>query len=292
MRKTLTSRPDVPAEVLRRIAAAALSQNRTENFPVALRFLPREPRNHLLRVYTYARFVDDIGDRAPGDRLALLDLVADDVARLPAGRAQLGPVAGLQPLVPAHGLTVEPLLDLITANRIDQTQPRYESFDDLLGYCAKSAAPVGRMVLVIAGVRNEAAVARSDAVCAALQVLEHCQDVREDALAGRVYLPADDLRAAGVGDADLTAHVTAPGLRRVVGMQVERAERLLDAGGALVRSLRGWARFAVAGYVAGGRATAHALRAADYDVLGRAISPTKARTGVELGRLLMARAGR
>jgi squalene synthase HpnC len=287
MAVTLTSRPDASAEVLRQLAQRALDQHRTENFPVALRFLPRTARDHLLRVYTYARFVDDVGDRADGDRLALLHLVEADVARLPRGNPQLGPVAGLLPLVAAHGLTTEPLLDLLEANRLDQTKTRYTTFDDLLAYCAKSAAPVGRMVLTVADVGDEAAVRRSDAVCAALQVLEHCQDVREDALAGRVYLPAEDLRAAGVDDADLTARVTSPALRRVVATQVERAEHLLAEGPELVRGLRGWARVAVAGYIAGGRATAHALRAADHDVLARHIGPTTPRTAVEAGRLLI-----
>ena len=272
---TLTSRPDASAEVLRQIAQRALTQHRSENFPVALRFLPRTPRDHLLRVYTYARFVDDVGDCADGDRLALLALVAADVRRLAGGQPQLAPVAGLLPLVSAHGLTPEPLLELVEANRIDQTKTRYTTFDELLGYCAKSAAPVGRLVLLIAGVADETAARRSDAACAALQVLEHCQDVREDAVAGRVYLPADDLRAAGVDDAELTAYVTPPAVRRVLATQVERAERLLDDGPALVRSLRGWARIAVAGYLAGGRATAHALRAADYDVLARDVVPSR-----------------
>jgi squalene synthase HpnC len=276
--------------VLRQLAQRALTQHRTENFPVALRFLPRTPRDHLLRAYTYARFVDDVGDCADGDRLTLLALVEADVARLSGGQPELGPVAGLVPLVSAHRLTPEPLLDLVEANRVDQTKTRYTTFDELLGYCAKSAAPVGRLVLLIAGVSDETAVRRSDAVCAALQVLEHCQDVREDAAAGRVYLPGEELRAAGVAETELTARVTPPALRRVVATQVERAERLLDEGPALVRSLRGWARIAVAGYLAGGRATAHALRAADYDVLARDIVPSKRRTAVELVRLLSGRA--
>lgn len=286
---TLTSRPDAPAEVLRQLAQRALTQHRTENFPVALRFLPRTARDHLLRIYSYARFVDDVGDRADGDRLALLRLVEADVARLPRGNPQLGPIAGLLPLVAAHGLSTEPLLDLLEANRLDQAKTRYTTFDDLLGYCAKSAAPIGRMVLIVADVHDETAVRRSDAVCVALQVLEHCQDVREDALAGRVYLPADELRAAGVDDAQLTARATTPALRRVVATQVQRAERMLDEGPELVRGLRGWARVAVAGYIAGGRATAHALRAADHDVLARHVAPTKPRTALEAGRLLIRR---
>jgi squalene synthase HpnC len=284
MRKTVTS-SDVAADVLREIAAGALAKNGSENFPVALRFLPAVIRDDLLRVYTYARFVDDVGDRAPGDRLALLDRIAADVRNLPAGRAELDPVVGLAPLIHTRGLALDPLLDLVEANRMDQTVTRYATFDDLLGYCAKSAAPVGRLVLAIAGVPDELAVRRSDAVCNALQVLEHCQDVREDALSGRIYLPGEELRAAGVADADLQLARTSPALRRVVATQVERAQRLLAQGPTLIGSLHGWARFAVTGYVAGGRATARALRDADFDVLARTIRPTKPRTAVEALRL-------
>jgi squalene synthase HpnC len=275
MSDTVTS-GDAAAQILQRIATDALDQHRTENFPVALRFLPRRVREQLLAVYAFARFVDDVGDRADGDRLALLELVDADVRKLPARRAELRPVVGVAAVADRCG--IEPLLDLVEANRIDQHTTRYEDFDALLGYCAKSAAPVGRLVLAIAGVRDQLAVRRSDAVCAALQVLEHCQDVREDAEAGRVYLPDAELRAAGVDSAELTARETSPALRRVVATQVERAERLLGDGAPLVQSLHGWARVAVSGYVAGGLATVAALRAADHDVLARPVKPAAART--------------
>src|SRR5690349_10306238 len=83
------------AAVLDRLAASAVRQHSAENFPVALRLVPAPQRDQLLRVYTYARFVDDVGDTAPGDRLALLDLIAADVRRLPHGTPQLAPVSGL-----------------------------------------------------------------------------------------------------------------------------------------------------------------------------------------------------
>jgi squalene synthase HpnC len=282
----VTSR-DAAGQTLHRVAATALDQHASENFPVALRFLPRDVRADLLRVYTFARFVDDVGDRAPGDRLVLLELVADDLRKLPAGGAELGPVADLAPLLATRGVQLEPLLDLVEANRMDQTISRYETFDELLAYCAKSAAPVGRLVLSIAGQHSELANHRSDRVCAALQVLEHCQDVREDAVAGRVYLPAEELRAAGVSDDDLRATTTSRPLRRVIAAQVDRAEQLLEDGPLLIATLRGWARLAVSGYVAGGRATARALRMADCDVLAQPVKPSKPRTVAGTARLAL-----
>jgi squalene synthase HpnC len=271
------------------IAAEAATKITGENFPVALRVLPRPAQDHLRRAYTFARFVDDVGDRATGDRLALLELLDRDVDQLAGGRPVFEPVRGLAPLVAEHGLSLQPLHDLVEANRRDQRVTRYASFDDLLGYCRLSAAPVGRIVLAIAGVPDSSAAAQSDKVCAALQVLEHCQDVGEDAAAGRIYLPTADLDEFGVREDDLHGNVTSHGLRRVIALEVQRAEQLLGAGRPLVRALHGWARFAVAGYVAGGRATATALRRADFDVLGRQVRPSRFRTAGQAALVLAGR---
>lgn len=271
--------------VLTEIAQRSVAQMGAENFPVALRMLPREPRDSLSRVYAFARFVDDVGDEAPGDRYALLDAVARQVqAQWDGAEAALAPVRGLGPLITSHAMPAQPFLDLIEANRIDQKISEYATFADLIGYCNYSAAPVGRIVLRLAEADTPSNVAASDEVCNALQVLEHCQDVGEDAARGRIYLPQDDLRRAGVGSGDLLATSTSTSLRRVIAIQVDRAERMLGAGRGLVRSLRGWSRFAVAGYLAGGEATARALARADYDVLPATIRPAKAQVALALAR--------
>jgi squalene synthase HpnC len=271
------------AEALSEVASRAPAQAAAENFPVALRVVPARPRAHLRRVYAYARFVDDVGDEAAGDRMGLLEAVEADVRALWGGTPRLPVVAALRSLIDDCGTPAEPFLDLIEANRLDQTVRSYATFEDLLGYCRYSAAPVGRLVLYVAGAVTPANVADSDVVCNALQVLEHCQDVGEDARAGRVYLPADDL--GDVHDGDLTSTVTSPALRRAIRTQVERAVSMLGAGEPLVRRLRGWSRFAVAGYLAGGYATADALRRANFEVLARPVRPSKARTAARGVRL-------
>jgi squalene synthase HpnC len=277
------------------VAATSRAKMGAENFPVALRVVPATARDELQRLYAFARFVDDVGDDpdellgADADRAALLALVADDVRLLPDGAPQLAPVAGLEPLTRGGRVPVQPFLDLVAANEMDQRVSRYETFDDLLGYCALSAAPVGRVVLHIAGAATDSNVTDSDTVCAALQVLEHCQDVGEDARAGRVYLPQADLAAHRVDVAALTAATTDVALRAVVAVQVRRSRALLAEGRPLVRRLSGWARLAVAGYVAGGLATADALEAGHYDVLPETIRPTKARTLWHALRLLGSR---
>lgn len=271
--------------VLERLAAAAAAQAGHENFPVALRVLPKEPRDHLMRAYAFARFVDDVGDEAPGgpgDRLALLDVIDADVRALPSGTAVLPVVRALRPLVEQRDTPLAPFLDLIEANRIDQRVHSYPAFSDLLHYCDYSAAPVGRIVLHIAGAATEQNILDSDAVCNALQVLEHCQDVGEDAQAGRVYIP-------GVALDDALATTTGPKVRDAVATHVALSRGMLQSGRPLVRRLKGWPRLAIAGFVGGGLATAVALRRADYDVLARTIRPTKGRTAREAARLWVGR---
>ena len=263
-----------------------------ENFPVALRILPRAVRADLAAVYRYARFVDDVGDEAPLDapgRLRLLDLVELEVRLLAGGTPALTPVADLAPVTARHDVPLTAYLDLVEANRVDQRRTSYETFDDLLGYCRLSAAPVGRIVLHVGGAATAANVADSDAVCAALQVLEHCQDIGEDARRGRVYLPAAEMRSHGVAETALRAAGTSPALRAVIGVQVTRARRLLEQGRPLVGRLSGWARLAVAGYVAGGLATADALERAGHEVLARPVTPSKARTALAATRVWAAR---
>lgn len=266
------------------VAATSTAKMAAENFPVALRVLPKAVRDDLTRLYAFARFVDDVGDDPDGiigagiDRVALLDLVDAELQRVAEQTEILAPVAGIAPMVRSGRVPLQPFADLVEANRLDQRVSSYQTFDDLLGYCRFSAAPVGRVVLHLAGAASGAAIAESDDVCNALQVLEHCQDVAEDARAGRVYLPQDDLAAAGVAARDLTAATASPQLRGVVALQTGRAREMLAAGRPLTRRLSGWARIAVSGFVAGGFATADALAAADHDVLARQVRPTKART--------------
>ncbi len=268
-------------ELLHTLARRSPGQMGDENFPVALHILPAAVREDLAAVYRFARFVDDVGDEAPvgtAARLHLLDLVERDVRLIGHGSPTLPPVADLSAVTARRGIPLSTYLDLVEANRVDQRTTSYKTFDDLLGYCRLSAAPVGRIVLHVAGAATEGNIVNSDAVCAALQVLEHCQDVGEDARRGRVYLPAEELRVRDVSTFELRAAGTSPALRAVIAEQVTRARTLLEHGRPLVARLSGWAKIAVAGYVAGGLATAEALDRAEHEVLARPVTPSKAQT--------------
>jgi squalene synthase HpnC len=229
-----------------------MSQARDENFPVASRLLGRRARGHLLAIYGFARLVDDLGDEAPGDRLALLDWADEELDRIYAGaEPEHAVMRELAPTVHACGLPAEPLRRLIAANRRDQAVSRYETFDDLLAYCRLSAAPVGELVLHVFGAATRDRIALSDSVCAALQVTEHLQDVGEDHARGRIYLPREDLERFGCAEEDLAGAVATPALRNVIAFEAARARELLGAGAPLTRRLPARARLAVAGFVAG-----------------------------------------
>jgi squalene synthase HpnC len=247
----------------------------TENFSVASLLLGGATRRRLMAVYGFARLVDQLGDAVEDDRLAALDEAEAELDRAFAGDARTPIFRELEPVIRDCRLDREPFARLIEANRRDQAQAEYETWDDLVSYCELSANPVGRLVLAVFGAATPERVALSDDVCTALQVVEHVQDVREDAQAGRIYLPGEDRRRHGVGREDLTAASASAGLRAVLELECDRARELLRSGGALVGSLRGRARFAVAGYVGGGVAALDALRDAGYDVLSQAPRPSK-----------------
>ncbi|MFF1407392.1 squalene synthase HpnC [Streptomyces sp. NPDC058294] len=263
---------------------ATLDKAAGENFPVAPFFLPRAWRDDLMAVYGFARLVDDIGDGdlAPGggdarllgvspdeaeDRLVLLDAFETDLRRVFDGTPRHPLLRRLTPTVRRHALTPEPFLGLIAANRQDQLVTRYETYDDLLAYCELSANPVGRIVLAVTGTSTPERVRLSDAICTALQIVEHLQDVAEDLGRDRIYLPAQDMKRFHVRESDLAAKTAGASVRALVAYEAQRARDLLNEGAPLVGSVHGRLKLLLAGFVAGGRAAIRAITAAEFDVL-------------------------
>lgn len=245
-----------------------MSRATGENFPVALRVLPGGVRRHLRAIYGFARLTDNLGDEYTGDRTAALDWVAEQLDDLFAGTPRHPVFRQLAATVEEFRLSRGPFDDLVSANRMDQVKHRYADWGELLEYCALSANPVGRLVLAVFRADTEERLDASDAVCSGLQILEHIQDVGEDARAGRVYLPTSHMDRFGCTIEDLLAPVAGPDLRRLIAHVERRAFGLLESGRPLVKSLRGSARLAVAGFVAGGLAGLEEVRAAGYEVLG------------------------
>ncbi|EKX62286.1 squalene synthase HpnC [Streptomyces ipomoeae] len=280
-----------------------LDKAAVENFPVAPFFLPRVWRDDLMAIYGFARLVDDIGDGdlAPGgadarllgvspqdadDRLLLLDAFEADLREVFDATPNHPLLRRLQSTVRRHALTPEPFLALIAANRQDQQVERYETYDDLLAYCALSANPVGHLVLAVTGTTTPERIRHSDAICTALQIVEHLQDIAEDLGRGRVYLPVADMKRFHVQEADLAAPTAGASVRALVAYEAERARNLLNEGTPLVGSVHGRLRLLLAGFVAGGRAALHAIAAAEFDVLSGPPEPGKLRLLREVGATL------
>jgi len=190
-----------------------------ENFPVGSWLLAPRLRPHVAAFYALARATDDIADNpdlAPDDKLrrlnGFLDALCGDGAADPAHAT----AARARHSMAACGVTTRHLADLIDAFKQDATKRRYADWDDLIGYCDRSAAPVGRFLLDLHG-EDPAHWIASDALCDALQVLNHVQDCKDDYLAlDRVYLPGDRMAAHGAVVEDLAAERASPALRRVL----------------------------------------------------------------------------
>ena len=227
-----------------------LARRHYENFTVASAMLPADLRLHLARVYAYCRVTDDLGDEARSD--ARLRAWRREVASALVGyEVPAHPVLlALAETVAACAIPLQPFLDLVDANLQDQRVASYATWDELEAYCRLSAAPVGRMVLAVFGIRGERAERLSDSVCIGLQLANFAQDVAVDARLGRRYLPDDDVVLLGVHGA--------------VRALCERAQAMLDAGVELEGMTSGRIRTQLAMYRLGGTAIIDAIRRTDF----------------------------
>lgn len=213
---------------------APTKTHRGENFPVASRLVAVPYRAPILAYYRFARGADDIADSpvlSPEEKLERLD--AFEATLL--GRSDVVDAAKpLRAALAERNLSPRHALDLLRAFRMDAVKKRYASWDELMDYCAYSAAPVGRFVLSVHG-ESETTWPASDALCSALQVINHLQDCRADyRRLDRVYIPLDSLSARGIGVESLDAEVACPALRDVLKDQAERTRTLIDFGTGLL----------------------------------------------------------
>jgi len=265
-----------------------------ENFPVASRLLPRALRPHVAAVYAFARSADDFADEARyhGRSLELLQQWRKMLWAACNGVPKGSDPAGSDPIrfhpiflaladtVRRHDLPVQLLDDLLTAFTMDVTQRRYNDWPDLMNYCKHSANPVGRLVLLLSGIRDEELHARSDDICTALQLANHWQDLRIDLGRDILYIPQDLLRSFGVTEADLkiqrgqaprclTPEGLTPECQALMKELVARTRALFDSGEPLTRHLKGGLRFEIKLTLLGGRAILDRIEAVDYDVFRR-----------------------
>ena len=202
--------------------------HRDENFPVASRLIHPRHRGAVLAFYEFVRIADDMADHAtlkPDEKLSYLD-------RLEAGllgrHDDIPAAVSLRSVLRERKLSPRHPQDLLTAFRMDVTKLRYRDWDDLMNYCSYSAMPVGRFVLDVHG-EDRSTWPANDALCAALQVINHLQDCKKDFRdLDRVYVPLDALAAAGATVEDLGAATASPQLRLCLRNLADRTRRLLD----------------------------------------------------------------
>lgn len=275
-----------------------LAQSHYENFPVASFLMPKAARPHVVAIYAFARIADDFADegsRPSEERLALLDewerrldeaaegrvstsgnaqhdavfvALASTLrhagAETPAGSPVLlvEGAPGFQPRGSLHAL----LADLLSAFRQDVTTTRYETWDDVLDYCRRSANPIGRLMLLVTGNAGPAANTKSDAVCTALQLTNFWQDLAVDWSRGRLYAPLEIVRAHGADPADLDTGVLTSQWRDVMRELGMRTRQLFDAGRGVADHVPGRLRLELRATWLGGTRILDRLAEADYDV--------------------------
>ena len=251
-----------------------------ENFPVASILLPAQLREPVAAIYGFARSADDFadeGDLSPQQRGALLAAYQAELDAIERGEPTQHPVfLRLRPVIARYGLPLNLFRDLLAAFLQDVGKDRYGNFAELMDYCRRSADPVGRLLLHLFGHATADNLSRSDAICSALQLINHWQDIGIDASKGangRIYLPQDDMAKFGVSDCDVfrcaAAGPVSIGLRALMQFQVGRARTLMLSGASLGWDLPGRIGLEIRAIVAAGLRVLDKIEAVDYDVCNR-----------------------
>ena len=248
-----------------------LTRSHYENFHVATVFLPKNVRPHFESVYAYCRVADDLGDEVsdPAVAIRLLDAwgsMLDECYDSP--ERSMHPVfIALHETIRACNLPRQLFHDLLIAFRMDQVKPEYETWDELLEYSHYSANPVGRLVLLVCGYRDEKIALLSDKICTALQLANFWQDVVEDKERGRRYLPAESMMRFGVEEGQIEGRVFTPEFAAMVQDLVTRTRAMLAEGGEIVRYVNRDLAVTLNLFRKGGDAILDGIVAQDYDVL-------------------------
>jgi len=252
---------DMPLQSVR----TAPHSTRAARLPVRGMLLPRRHRPTLAALAAFYRETRTLGTPTPA-HVARLDIWENDVNRVWDGTAVYHPV--LSPLV-ARDLPREPLLALLAAQRERQRTPWYETYDDLLAFCARAANPIGRLALAILGHTDDERIAHSDALCTAVQLTAFWRDIARDYTRGRIYVPREDMHLFGVADDDLAGaiarHYADTNIRAMIAFESDRVLELLHHGAPLVTVLRGRARLDCALVISDARAMLAAIVRQGYD---------------------------
>jgi len=262
--------PEAPPSLAEaRAYCERLAKTHYENFSVATWFLPSRLRQHFYNVYAYCRISDDLGDEVGNAQqsLELLEQWESELNACYAGSPRHPVFVALAETVEQCGIPKHEFSDLLIAFRQDQTVSRYESFQDVLGYCHYSANPVGHLVLYLCGYRDAERQQLSDYTCTALQLANFWQDVAVDYQKGRIYLPLEDLRRFGVSGEEIGQRRATPEFIALMRFEVERAREWFNLGLPLVKKVNRELAIDIELFSRGGQEILNAIEGQDYDVL-------------------------
>jgi squalene synthase HpnC len=241
-----------------------------ENFPVASVLLPRRLVPAVEAIYAFARSADDLadeGDATPEERLAALNVYEMQLRRIGRNEEGLPPMfERLARVIREFELPMAPFHDLLSAFKQDVVVQRYRNYDDLLDYCARSANPVGLLMLSLYQQASEDNVRDSNAICSALQLINFLQDVAIDIHKERIYLPLEDLTRFAVSPAQLGHPDGQAKWRTLMKFEVARARALMLSGAPLALRLPGRIGLELRMVVQGGLRILEAIEEVEYDV--------------------------
>jgi len=239
-----------------------------ENFSVASLLLPRRLLRPFHAVYAYCRWADDLADETGGGDRArqLLQWWRQELLRCYAGQPTHPVMVALLPVVRRFRMPIEPFLDLLSAFEQDQRVKQYQTFEQLLDYCQRSANPVGRLVLYLCQAFDEENARLSDRICTGLQLANFWQDIARDHVMGRVYLPADDRARFGYRDEDLQDRRFTPAFAELLRFEVARARQLFHEGLPLVQRIPKDIRADIELFARGGLAILRKIEEVGYNV--------------------------
>jgi squalene synthase HpnC len=244
-----------------------------ENFPVASILLPKRLVPAVEAIYAFARSADDLadeGDALPAARLAALCAYEDALAAIGRGETPGDPMfVRLAGVIAQYKLPLTPFYDLLSAFKQDVGTSSYANFTLLLDYCARSANPVGLLMLSLYGAADERNVTDSNAICSSLQLINFLQDVAIDREKQRIYMPLDDLARYGVTAEQLDRAEADHAFRALMAFEVTRARALMHAGAPLARRLPGRIGWELRMVVQGGLRILESIERADFDVFRR-----------------------
>src|SRR5256714_11905887 len=272
--------PDrVPTLAEAQLYCARLARTHYENFSVATWFLPKRLRQHFFNIYAYCRISDDLGDEV-GDTAASLVLLDEWQRELDScyqGAPKHPVFVALAETVRQFDIPKHEFSDLLTAFRQDQTVTRFETFNDVLGYCHYSANPVGHLVLYLCGYGDAERQQFSDYTCTALQLANFWQDVSVDYAKGGIYLPLEDLQQYKVSEGDIAAQRNTSAFCDMMRFEVERARDWFRQGLPLADKVSSDLAVDIELFSRGGQEILNAIERQGFAVLGRRPAISKAR---------------